>query len=205
MPTIVLPTAYLPSVAYIVSLVQNTSAVIDIHEHYIKQSCRNRCYVASTNGVLPLIVPVHKTAGNHTPVRDIEVSYLQRWQSNHWRAIESAYSSSPYYLYYKDELRPFYQRIYTDLAGMNREILICLGKLLGISIRLCFSEEYIVPDSTGADLRRNKNLFTPGAVHLEPYQQVFLQKFGFIPNLSILDLLFNLGPESKNYLDRQSV
>ena len=109
MVTIVVPAAYLPSVAYVISILQSQSAIIDIHEHYIKQTCRNRCYIYSANGSLPLVIPVIKPGGNHTPVKDIKICHLQRWQLNHWRAIESAYQSSPYFLFFKDELKLFYQ------------------------------------------------------------------------------------------------
>jgi hypothetical protein len=203
MQTIVLPTAYLPSLAYIICIVRNQSVIIDMHEHYMKQSCRNRCYIYSANGALPLIIPVHKSAGNHTPVRDIEISYLQRWQTNHWRAIESAYQSSPFFLYYKDDLRPFYQRNDLHLASFNRDLLALAGKLLTIDLQPCFSEEYTVPDGCHTDLRNERSFSSPHATSFQPYPQVFQHKYGFISNLSILDLLFNLGPESKGYIERQ--
>lgn len=204
MQTVVLPTAYLPSLAYFRCIVQNQSVIIDIHEHYIKQSCRNRCYIYSANGALPLIIPVHKTAGNHTPVKDIEISYLQRWQSNHWRAIESAYQSSPFFLYYKDALKPFYQKQYPYLADFNRELLMVLGGLLRTGFQPGFSGEYFVPDERSLDLRNEISLSDPHAAGFQLYHQVFQHKYGFISNLSILDLLFNLGPASHEYVQRQN-
>ncbi len=203
METVVLPTAYLPSLAYFVCLVRNQSAIIDIHEHYIKQSCRNRCYIYSANGALPLIIPVHKTTGNHTPVRDIKICYLQRWQSNHWRAIESAYQSSPYFLYYEDELKFFYQKHYIYLADFNRELLQLLSGWVKMGVQPGYSVEYCVADAKSVDLRNDISLSDPYFSRFEFYHQVFQHKYGFIPNLSILDVLFNLGPESGEYTERQ--
>lgn len=204
MQTIILPTAYLPSLAYYVCLVQNTSVIIDLHEHYIKQSCRNRCYIYSANGALPLVIPVHKTTGNHTLVRDIEICYLQRWQSNHWRAIESAYQSSPYFLYYKDELRYFYQRHYAYLADFNRELLELLVGLVKATVEPGYSGEYCIVTDQSRDLRNKISVSDPYCIGFQFYHQVFQHKYGFIPNLSILDVLFNLGPAMNEYTERQN-
>ena len=203
MQTIVLPTAYLPSLAYYVCLVRNRSVIIDIHEHYIKQTCRNRCYIYSANGALPLVIPVHKSTGNHTSVKDIQICYLQRWQSNHWRAIESAYQSSPYFLYYKDELRYFYQTHYTFLADFNRELLALLAGFLKTGVQPGYSMEYCIADASDRDLRNEPDFSDPYSYRFQPYHQVFQHRSGFIPNLSILDVLFNLGPESGEYAERQ--
>lgn len=203
MVTIVVPAAYLPSVTYCIYILQSHSAIIDIHEHYSKQTCRNRCYIYSANGLLPMVIPVFKPGGNHTPVKDIKICYLQRWQSNHWRAIESAYQSSPYFLFCKDDLKLFYQRRYTYLLDFNMDLLAYISKAIKADLPLVLSKEYIARGTLSTDLRDELSFSCPSAALLPSYHQVFQHKFGFISNLSILDLLFNLGPESKEYLDKQ--
>jgi len=203
METIVVPAAYLPSVAYCISILQSQSAIIDIHEHYIKQTCRNRCYIYSANGSLALVIPVNKPGGNHTPVKDIRICHLQRWQLNHWRAIESAYQSSPYFLFFKDELKLFYQKRYTHLLDFNLDLLGYIARAIKTDLHIILSKEFIVPGTLRVDLRNELSFSCPSAARFPSYHQVFQHKLGFIANLSILDLLFNLGPESKEYLDKQ--
>ncbi len=205
MEPIVIPTAYLPAIAYFLMIIQSNAAIIDIHEHYIKQTCRNRCSIYTANGAIPLIIPVVKVFGNHTPVKDIEIAHSQRWQSNHWQAIESAYQSSPYFLYYKDDLQAFYQKKYTHLIEFNMELLLFIHELTGLKTHFVLSESYLSPGSSGKDLRNELSLNLANAFPTEFYPQVFQHKFGFISNLSIIDLLFNLGPETRAYLERQSL
>ena len=100
----ILSTAYLPPIEYFAMILQSGAWKIENHEHYIKQSYRNRCNIITANGLLNLSIPVNKTDGNHTFIHDIRISYLSNWQSNHWRAIESAYNKSPFFLYYRDDL-----------------------------------------------------------------------------------------------------
>jgi hypothetical protein len=199
---ILLATAYLPPLEYFYQLNKNKEVFIDIHENYIKQTYRNRCYIAAANGKLCLSTPVIKTCGNHTRVKDIEIDYRQQWQQIHWRSIESAYNSSPFFLYYRDTIGSFYNKKYKFLIDLNTEMLLALIKLCGIACEIRLTENYIGSSNELNDHRtritpKNKlNIFSA----LPEYKQVFGEKHAFIPNLSIIDLLFNEGNYSKEYL-----
>lgn len=197
---ILLPTSYLPPIGYMKTLAENDSAIIDIHEHYLKQTIRNRCYIYSANGMLPLIVPVRKIHGNRTAVKDIVIFYGIKWGDNHWRAIESAYNSSPYFLYYKDELIRIWRRQYTRLIDLNHHLMEFLFRSIGITVELIHSEDYISDMDPDFDFRRHTSWIEPGVKTCQVYHQVFADKFGFMDNLSIIDLLFNTGPEAKIFL-----
>lgn len=205
MEPVVAPTAYLPSIAYMTQVIRSDRVIIDIHEHYVKQTCRNRATIGSANGELSLIIPVKKVLGNHTPVTAIETDNAQRWQIHHWRAIESAYRSSPYFLFYKDDFHYLYNKSSTFLVNFNTDLFRLICKLAGIDIRFSLSERYMTPGSSGRDLRCGLSTDLADGRPAEPYSQVFQHKFGFIANLSVIDLLFNIGPETRAYLERQSL
>jgi hypothetical protein len=196
----VLSTAYLPPIEYFSFLNKNKSVQIDFFENYIKQTYRNRCCIYAANGKLTLSIPVKKVDGNHTRVKDIEIDHNQPWQKLHWRAIESSYNSSPFFLYYRDELEPFYQKQYKFLIDINRELLALLCTLIGIKTEINYSKEYIEPTSAIIDMRNAFSPKKPGSLVHKDYKQVFDDKNGFIPDLSIIDLLFNEGKFSRELL-----
>lgn len=145
-------------------------------------------------------IPVRKVDGNHTKVKDIEINYSEPWQRLHWRAIESAYSNSPFFLYYRDDFEPFYLKKTKYLIDLNHELLILVCKLAGIKTEIIFSEKYFESSQDIIDLR---NLFSPkrlGELSQKKYKQVFEEKQGFISDLSIIDLLFNEGKFTLDYL-----
>jgi len=201
MNTSVFPTSYLPPVNYFLQLVKQDNIVIDIHEHYIKQSLRNRCEIYNANGKLSLSVPVAKRENPHTCVKDIRIAYNLPWQKIHLRAIESAYNSSPFFLYYQDDLFSFYEKHFTFLIDFNTELLQLLFDQIGVKKPVKFSESYFEKSNDIEDFRNyfflkeniDNNIF-------KKYTQVFSNKFGFIPNLSVIDLIFNLGPETLDFL-----
>lgn len=200
MGVILLPTSYLPPVGYMKAMAENESAIIDIHENYIKQTIRNRCYIYTANGIMPLVVPVRKIHGHRTAVKDIVIFYGTKWSDNHWRAIESAYNSSPFFLYYKDELTRIWQRQYTLLADLNHRLMEFLFRSTGITVDLIHSDHYITDMDPELNFRRKASWMKPGVKTCQSYHQVFTAKYGFMENLSIIDLLFNTGPEAKIYL-----
>ncbi|MBP6977743.1 MAG: WbqC family protein [Bacteroidales bacterium] len=205
MEPLVVPIAYLPSIAYFVNVIRSDEVIIDIHEHYIKQTCRNRTYIGSASGALPLVIPVKKVFGNHTPVSVIEIDNAQRWQRNHWRALESAYQSSPYFLYYMDDFHALYKKLYSLLIEFNMDLMRLLCRLTGLDTYFTLSDQYIPPGSYRRDIRNERFSDLTGVAMTEPYQQVFQHKHGFTANLSVIDLLFNLGPECRSYLNRQTL
>lgn len=198
---ILLSTAYMAPIEYFAFLVQKQDCFIDIEEHFIKQTYRNRCTIATAHGPLSLSIPVIKKNGNHTLVKDIGISYAENWQQNHWLAIVSAYNHSPFFLYYQDELYPFFGKKYNYLAEFNFDLTMVLLNILEINSPVQQTSKYIATNQSGIiDLRNVIHPKIESQTNFEEYIQVFGDRHGFIPNLSILDLLFNLGPQSNEYL-----
>ena len=198
MTEIVLTTAYLAPVVYYSEMAKATSVFIESFDFYLKQTYRNRCQIAAANGSMVLTIPVEKTESGKMLIRDVRISQHNDWQIQHWRSIESAYNSTPFFEYYKDELLPFYENKWTFLWDFNQEIQAKMLELLNLDILIQPTTEYKnIQNENILDLReeihpKKENKF----VNCNPYYQVFDQRFGFQPNLSIIDLLFNMGNES---------
>jgi hypothetical protein len=198
---ILISTAYLAPVEYFARIIHTDDVYIEKEEHYIKQTYRNRCLICTANGIQPLIIPVIKVNGNRTKIKDMEISCAEKWQLNHWRAITSAYSNSPYFLYYKDELEPFFFNKYKYLLDFNTKLLTTVMEILDFDFEMHFTKSYSGNAENGiTDLRNEISPKRKTLIQFYPYTQVFSAKFGFLPNLSIVDLIFNLGPESMKYL-----
>lgn len=208
MPTALFSTAYFAPVQYYALLRQSTDPVIEAWEHYLKQSYRNRCIIGTANGLMPLSLPVDKINSEKATIRDVKISDHGNWQHLHWNSIESAYNSSPFFEYYADDLRPFFEEKAGFLLDFNERIRVKMCELLDISGEVRYSTEYLKKDHLPEgylDFRESihpkKDWTKTDAVFTaKPYYQVFDHKFGFQPNLSILDLLFNMGPEAILYL-----
>ncbi len=153
MSDIYLSTAYLAPVEYYVALANAESIVIEQHEHYVKQSYRNRCCIATPNGVMDLGIPVLKTGKEL--IRDVRISEHTDWQTNHWRSIESAYNSSPFFEYYKDDLLPFYERKWNFLFDFNFQIQTKILELLDLECNIKLSEKFELKIETGFDFRNS--------------------------------------------------
>jgi hypothetical protein len=201
--SIILSSFYLPPIVYFARIANAPSFKVDLYENYIKQTYRNRCHIYTANGLLALSIPVHKTNGNHTMVKDIQISYLDNWQVNHWRAIESAYNKSPFFLYYKDDLKRIYSNTYKYLWEFNKVLTDFLLKKLKLKKENTFTDDFVWPSDGEEDLRYSIHpKIEQNDIIFPKYYQVFEPKFSFIPNLSIIDLLFNEGPESLSYLQQ---
>lgn len=197
---VILPCAYLPPVEYFIYLTGRHEPVIEVYEHYRKQTYRTRCLIAGAAGKQVLSVPVIKTHGNHTRMKDLLISYQQKWQRVHWGAITAAYSASPFFIHYSDAFRPFFEKKIKYLVDLNlgliNNLLGCLKLNTGYNITIAY-------DAEPKDMLDLRTLMSPKKESLHdfpPYKQVFDQDRGFKPNMSIIDLLFNMGPESKAYL-----
>ncbi len=194
---VILPSAYLPSVAYFKVLISG-DYIIDIGEHFVKRSERNRAQIMTANGVMPLSVNVRNANRPRTPMATMEIDYSKRWQHQHWIAIISAYKSSPYFDYYADSLEVFYKTEYQHLTEYNTALTKLILRLLQQSESLNISPSYITASPQDIDLRA-KGALLPNA-SFKPYIQVFADREPFAPNLSILDLLLCEGPNALSYL-----
>ncbi len=204
----VFSTAYLPPVQYLTHWVNSENKVLEKHCNYAKQTYRNRCDILGANGPISLIVPVEKGRRLKVQTKDIEIAYHERWQALHWRSIISAYQSSPFFEYYMDDFAPFYEKNYKFLIDFNNDLFQMVLSQLDLPQQLDFTPEFELNynDELYSDLR---NTIHPKLNYKEqdtvfepiPYRQVFSHKFDFVPNLSVIDLLFNKGPEAIDWLE----
>lgn len=190
----IFPTAYLPSIKYVSLFLKTEDASIELFETYQKQSCRTRTNVMTANGVQTLTIPVIKTNGNHTLTKDIEISYKESWQQVHLRCLESAYRKSAYFDYYFPYFEKIYKQKFNTLVELNDFCLKTILKIMKVKKDYSFTTDFerIAEEN---DYRISLSKGT-NKIEMKPYYQVFADRHGFIPNLSIVDLLFNEGPNS---------
>ena len=192
---LVLPTAYLPPISWFAQLCLGEPIIIEQFEHFHKQTIRNRCTIDAPNGILNLTVPIDKSnfsAGAKCLMKDVKISYREDWQHQHWNAIQSSYFNSPFFEYLQDDFRPIYMQHWTFLMDFNESLIAKCCELIDIKPTLSRSTDYLA--QTTQD-------WTSSLHHPTSYYQVFAHKHGFQSDLSIIDLIFNLGPESILYLN----
>lgn len=194
----ILPLAYLPSVSYFARLLRG-DCVVDLGEHFVKRSERNRTRILATDGVMELTAHVCHANRPRQPMRDVRLDYSKRWQHQHWGALVSSYRSSPYFDHYAGRFEPFYTRSYDFLVEYNLGLLEELCSLSRIPMPT-LSERYVEARPGDLDLR-GRNSEGP-AFEAEPYFQVFSDRMPFAANLSFADLLFAEGPASVSVLER---
>ena len=190
----IFPTAYLPSIEYVSLFLKTEDASIELFETYQKQSCRTRTNVMTANGVQTLTIPVIKTNGNHTLTKDIEISYKESWQQVHLRCLESAYRKSAYFDYYFPYFEKIYKQKFNTLVELNDFCLKIILKIMKVKKDYSFTTDFErIADENDYRISLSKGT---NKIEMKPYYQVFADRHGFIPNLSIVDLLFNEGPNS---------
>ncbi|HEY3369710.1 MAG TPA: WbqC family protein [Prolixibacteraceae bacterium] len=202
---ILLSTAYFAPISYFAHLAAFSDRYIDQHEHFIKQTYRNRAVILGANGPISLIVPIEKGREQKIKIKDLRISYDEEWQRNHWRTIFSVYNSSPFFEYYSDELEPFFRKKPEFLFDFNQQVTETLLEILELPTGLKLTEAFEQIPAGSLNFREKIN---PKAHRNNPdahfvsqaYTQVFSEKFGFKADLSILDLLFNEGPSAASYL-----
>lgn len=198
-----LETQYLPSIAWCTAIWPEKAVALDGAEHYQKGGLRNRCFIAGPNGVQRLSIPLLKGKHQQTPIREVRISYDGRWQQQHWRTIQAAYGKAPFFEHYADEIMPFYVRKWEFLFDYNFEIqTLILKKKLGWPGEFIIQENYLPAGKwpEGRDLRNG----TMKSVQ-QPYAQVFQERHGFLPNLSVLDLLFCSGKNGAEVLAKSQI
>ena len=201
-----LSTAYLGPVQQYVKMAQYGAIYMEREENYIKQTYRNRCVLAAANGPLTLSVPIVKPDELKCPTKDIRISDHGNWRHLHWNALVSAYNMSPFFEYYADDFAPFYERRFTFLFDFNEALRQLICGLIDLQPQVHYTDSY--QPVVNHDFRESNRPRRPEpdvAFQPVPYYQVFQEKFGFLPNLSIVDLLFNMGPESLLVLRRSIV
>lgn len=198
---IVLPSFYLAPIAYYSHIMQTGGEILlEMHEHFPKQTYRNRTSIHSPNGQLDLTIPIQKVKEKRrTAMKDVKISNADDWQRQHWMTMQTCYRRSAYFEFYEDYFVEFYKQKFTFLFDFNQEVNQLVMSLLKIDKGFTCTENYQGAYPDFLDLR---DVIHPKKelIFNKPYFQVFEPKNGFIPNLSIVDLLFNQGPQSKNYL-----
>ncbi len=196
---VLLPISIIPPIPYIAAALQSQKATIDFGEYYIHQTIRNRYHIAGPNGVMVLTINVKSQKGLKIPTGEIEIDYSKAWQRLHLRTIEAAYRSAPFYGHYIAYLEPLLTGNETTLGELFSKAWPLWMKLLKISPNYSFSPKYL-EENAAADLRAKikEPAWYDGKVYSPQYMQVFADRQGFIPRLSVLDLLFNEGPAASH-------
>lgn len=203
MTTTLLTSTYFGPVQWYQKLNRYNDCLIECHDNYLKQTYRNRCLIATANGIQALSVPIEKYEGLKCEMKDIRISDHGNWRHLHWNALMSAYGESPFFEFYADDLRPFFEKKWDFLFDFNMEITRKMCDLIDIHPRITLTKEYHTSVENIKDFRetiRPKHQLKDGDFIENPYYQVYKEKFGFQKNLSILDLLLNEGNESICFL-----
>lgn len=198
---LLLPAFYLPNISYFQAIKQSNGPVtLERFEHFPKQTFRNRSCIATAGGVLTLTVPIAHGRKDRVAMKDVRISYDHPWQRLHWLSIQTAYRSSAYFEYYEDNFRPFYEKKIPYLLDFHLEQLLLLLQLMKMEREICFTDAYSSSVDDGDDYRDKLHPKKTSLLDKPiPYFQLFQDKHGFLADLSIIDLLFNQGPDAKNY------
>lgn len=186
-------------------MVNGEDIILEMDDNFLKQTYRNRAYIYGANGKLALNIPVVHSQKNRQKYRDVKVFNEEKWQSLHWKSLLSAYSTSPFFEYYKDELEPLFGLKVDYILDFNLNCFEVVCDCLQLELKTSKTETYQTEVKNTDDFRYLVNAKKEQSYHFDSYTQVFSNKHGFIPNLSILDLLFNEGPNAVNYLESQTL
>ena len=201
MNNILIHPTYFPSISHYVAIVQAESVTFEMEDNFQKQTNRNRMYIYSPNGVQMLNIPIKHSKEKHQKYKDVRIENDFGWQKNHFKSLEAAYRTSPFFEYFEDDFRPLFEKRHEFLMDLNLEIFELVNNTLGIKIIPEKTTEFFHDVPNFIDLRHLAN-GKKDTTQLEEYTQVFNDKHGFINNLSILDLLFNEGRYAVDYLKR---
>lgn len=201
---ILLHPTYFPSVSHFVAMTQAEKITFEVEDNFQKQTNRNRMYIYSPNGIQLLNIPVKHSKGKRQKFKDTKIEWAFDWQKQHFKSLEAAYRTSPFFEYFEDDIRPIFEKKHTFMMDLNFEILDIVTECLGTSISFDKTEEYFHE----ADNMKDYRFLTNGkkdTSEFDAYTQVFNEKHGYLNNLSILDLLFNEGRYALDYLKEQKL
>lgn len=195
---------YFPNVAHFVAMTNSESTHLEVCDNYQKQSFRNRMEIYAANGKLTLTVPVKYSQKNRQLYKDVKISNKYNWQQLHLKSLQSAYSMSPFFEFYIDDLMSIFEKKYDYILDLNLQCFELLTESMQLDLKFQFTTKFDQNPKDMGDFRSMVKRNNPTKA-LEPYTQVFTLKHGFISNLSIIDLLFNEGPNAELYLKRQTL
>ncbi|TJY36263.1 WbqC family protein [Pontimicrobium aquaticum] len=204
MHTLLHPT-YFPNIAHFVSMVHAENLMFEVHDNYQKQTYRNRAYVYGANEKLALNVPIKHSHKNRQLYKDVKIVNDTPWQIQHWKSLQSAYRTSPFFEYYEDDIAPLFHTKQDYILDFNFKCLEVIFDCLQLDLNYQTTTAYQTTPSNCKDFRHLVNARKEKEYLFEPYTQVFANKHGYINNLSILDLLFNEGTNAVTYLKSQSL
>ncbi|SFZ93318.1 WbqC-like protein family protein [Flaviramulus basaltis] len=202
---IIIHPTYFPNIAHFAAMINAKEIVFEMDDSFLKQTYRNRAYIYGANGKLALNIPVIHSQKNRQKYRDVKIFNEENWQDIHWKSLLSAYRTSPFFEYYEDELLPLFTQKADYILDFNLKCFEVVCDCLQLDLNISKTETYqkIIEDKT--DFRYLVNAKKEMLQQFDNYTQVFSDKHGFTPNLSILDLLFNEGPNTLNYLESQTL
>lgn len=202
---------YLPCIQYFTKFLLHEIVWIEQQEHYQKRSYRNRTLIAAANGTLRLSIPLQKGKHQQQHIQDVRIAYDENWPQQHWQSIRSAYGNAPFFEHYEEDLYSFFSQKHSFLVDFNLNILRTLLKLIGLPENFKLTEQYQTKPTF--PMKDYRDILSPKTYPAETdpyfknvkYVQVFEEKHGFLPNLSILDALFCKGPETLILLEESII
>jgi hypothetical protein len=204
MNNILIHPGYFPSISHFVAIAQSDLVTFEMDDNFQKQTNRNRMYIYSPNGIQLLNIPIKHSKEAHQKTKEVRLETAFDWQKQHFKSLEAAYRTSPFFEYFEDDIAPIFQKKHTFLMDLNLETMSVVSKCLGLEFDYNETAEYFHEVTDKIDLRNLINGKKDTSV-FEPYTQVFGEKHGYLNNLSILDLLFNEGRYALDYLKKQTL
>ena len=205
MQSILIHLTYFPNISHFTAIANAKDVMFEVDDNFLKQTYRNRAYIYGANGKLALNIPVIHTQKNRQKYRDVKIFNETKWQDLHWKSLLSAYRTSPFFEFYEDELQPLFHTKADYILDYNLKCFEVICDCLQLDLQTSKSEVYQKTIENTSDFRYLVNAKKEQPQNFDSYTQVFSDKHGFIPNLSILDLLFNEGPNALNYLESQTI
>ena len=202
--TILHPTPF-PNIAHFALMVQDEELIFEAKDNYVKQTFRNRYEIFGPNGKLALTIPVNYSQKNRQLYKDVKIANDDQWQKQHLKSLRTAYNMSPFYEFYEDDLMPIFTERFDFIFDFNLKSIEILNECLQIELGFNFTNQFTIAPENTLDLRYFVEPKSDLDINFKEYTQVFSVKHGFISNLSILDLLFNEGPNSVNLLERNTL